>query len=299
MGFLRTLSGAFMWTLSSFLLPDVVLPNVWVVAIGGRATIGKGDAVGIFSWLRGGTATLDVAEYGRFGVGRDLRALPRTIVKDLDFFGRFWIRRAEAVPAAEQRALDLCADLEIFAKSDPARFCHELRTVAEPVGGWVEYGAIRLIAELLGAIDTPDTDYLMESSLAFLRSRTIPWNNLSADAHMWWMANLPGVTWLPPKQVPLRGASPLTDVRFGEERVLATIDFNSSTFILRREGTEYACYQRYPGPDEYSEPIEFVDVRSTDLYEVYCRVGRGFSAVPDWVDPQLAPFITVHPGDFR
>jgi len=264
---------------------------------GGRG--GKGNAVGIFSWLRGGTATLDVADYGRFGVGRDLRALPRTIVKDLDFFGRFWIRRAEAVPAAEQRALDLCADLEIFAKTDPLRFCHELRMVCEPVGGWVEYGAIRLIGELLGGIDTPDTDYLMESSLAFLRSRTIPWNNLSADAHAWWMANLPGVTWLPPKQVPLRGASPLTDLRFGEERVLATIDFNCSTFILRREGVEYACYQRYPGPDEYSEPIEFVDVRSTDMYEVYCRVGRGFSAVPDWVDPQLAPFITVHPGDFR
>ena len=42
-----------------------------------------------------------------------------TIVKDLDFFGRFWIRRAEAAPLAEDRALDLCADLEIFAKSDP------------------------------------------------------------------------------------------------------------------------------------------------------------------------------------
>lgn len=255
--------------------------------------------MGIFSWLRGGTATLDDADYGRFGVGRDLRALPRTIVKDLDFFGRFWIRRAEAVPAAEQRALDLCADLEIFAKSDPIRFCRELRMVSEPVGGWVEYGAIRLIGELLSGIDTPDTDYLMESSLAFLRSRTIPWNNLSADAHTWWMANLPGVEWLPPKQVPLRGASPLTDVRFGEERVLATIEFNCSTFILRREGSEYVCYQRYPGPDEYSEPIEFVDVRSMDMYEVYCRVGRGFSGVPDWVDPQLAPFITVHPGDFR
>ena len=75
----------------------------------------------IFSWLRGGAATLDDAEYGRFGVGRDLRALPRTIVKDLDFFGRFWIRRAEATPASEQRALDLCADLEVFAKSDVLR----------------------------------------------------------------------------------------------------------------------------------------------------------------------------------
>jgi hypothetical protein len=255
--------------------------------------------VSIFSWLRGGVATLDDADYGRFGVGRDLRALPRTIVKDLDFFGRFWIRRAEATPAAEQRALDLCADLEVFAKSDILRFCRELRMVSEPVGGWVEYGAIRLITEVLGAIETPDTDYLMESSLAFLRTRTIPWINLSADAHSWWMANLPGVVWLPPKQVPLRGASPLTDLRFGEERVLATIEYNCSTFILRREGSDYAVYQRYPGPDEYSEPIEFVDVRSMDMYEVYCRVGRGFGAVPDWTDPQLAPFITVHPGDFR
>jgi hypothetical protein len=260
---------------------------------------GEEQPVSIFSWLRGGSATLDDADYGRFGVGRDLRALPRTIVKDLDFFGRFWIRRAEATPASEQRALDLCADLEVFAKSDALRFCRELRMVSEPVGGWAEYGAIRLIGELLDGIDTPDTDYLMESSLAFLRTRTIPWSNLSADAHTWWMANLPGVQWLPPKQVPLRGASPLTDLRFGEERVLATIEFNSSTFILRREGSEYAVYQRYPGPDEYSEPIEFVDVQSMDMYEVYCRVGRGFGAVPDWTDPQLAPFITVHPGDFR
>lgn len=62
---------------------------------------------------------VDTADYGRFGVGRDLKALPLTIVKDLDFFGRFWIRRAEAAPLAEDRALDLCADLEIFAKSDP------------------------------------------------------------------------------------------------------------------------------------------------------------------------------------
>jgi hypothetical protein len=259
--------------------------------------MGKGH-VGIFSWLRGSTATMDDADNGRFGVGRDLKALPRTIVKDLDFFGRFWIRRTEALPAAEQRALDLCADLEAFAKADPVRFCHELRVVAEPVGGWVEYGAIRLVAEIVGWIDIPDTDYLMESSLAFLRSRTIPWNNLSADAHTWWMANLPGVQWLPPKQVPLRGASPISDVRFGEERVLATIEYNCSTFILRRDGAEYVVSQRYPGADEYSEPIEFVDGRSTDMYELYCRVGRGFTSMPDWVDPQLALFVTVHQGDF-
>jgi len=255
--------------------------------------------VGIFTWLRSGTATVDDADYGRFGVGRDLRALPRTIVRDLDFFGRFWIRRSEAAPAAEQRALDLCADLEVYAKSDPYRFCHELRTITEPIGGWVEYGAMRLITEILGWIDTPDTDYLMESSLAFLRTRTIPWNNLSADAQAWWGANLPGVEWLPPKQAPLRGASPLTDVRFGEERVLATIEYNSSAFILRREDYEYVIYQRYPGPDEYSEPIEFVDVHHHDLYEAYVKVGRGFTSMPDWVDPQLAPFVTVHRGDFR
>ena len=255
--------------------------------------------MGIFSWLRGGSTMVDTADYGRFGVGRDLKALPRTIVKDLDFFGRFWIRRAEAAPLAEDRALDLCADLEIYAKSDPTRFCHELRMIAEPVGGWVEFGAIRLINELLGGIETPDTDYLMESSLAFLRMRTIPWSNLSSDAHSWWLTNLAGVAWLPPKQVPLRGASPFTDVRFGEERVLARIEFNSSTFICRREGHEYVVVQQYPGPDEFSEPIEFVDERSQDMYDLYVKVGRGLTSVPDWVDPQLAPFVTVHRGDFR
>jgi hypothetical protein len=81
--------------------------------------------------------------------------------------------------------------------------------------------------------------------------------------------------------------------------VLARIEFNSSTFICRREGYEYVVVQQYPGPDEFSEPIEFVDERSQDMYDLYVKVGRGFTSVPDWVDPQLAPFVTVHRGDFR
>ncbi|MDO5287374.1 MAG: hypothetical protein Q4G45_11235 [Actinomycetia bacterium] len=248
--------------------------------------------MGIFSWLRGGTATLEPAGQGR----RDPTRLPRTIVADLDFFGRFWIRRTEASPAAEAQALSLCGSLTTYASADPERFCAELRAVAEPVGGWVEYGAMRLIHELLGPLDNPHTDYLMESSLAFLRSRQIPWSNLTADAHSWWAMNLPGVDWLPRRPVPAPGATPISLLPMGHERLVATVEFNSSQFVVRHEPGAYVAYQRYP--DDLSDPIDFADAAAPDLYQLYVAIGTGFTSVPDWVDRELEPFVTVQRGDF-
>lgn len=257
--------------------------------------------MGIISWLRGGAVTLDgseLAPYGRFGVGRDLKALPRTIVKDLDAFGRFWIRRNEATTAAESKALDLCADLDLFATTQPERFRREVRAAVRPVGGWAEYGAIRLISELLGRVDDPDSDYLMESSLAFLRSRQIPWANLSTDAHAWWALNLPGVEWLPQQAPPARDVARIHDIPAGKERMVARVDFNGSEFFVCNEHGTYVAYQRYAGPDELSGPIEFADASARDLYDLYVKVGRGFGSVPDWVDEELEPFVTVQRGDF-
>lgn len=237
------------------------------------------------------------------GAGRtsvDLR-LPDSIVADLEAFGRYSIRPTEAGALVAERGAYLEPDLYPVALLDPALFCRGMRSVAESPGGWVAYGATRLIVSLLGSTTNDDYDALMTISMNFLRSRNISAAFLNGYENTWWKQHHGTEPWLTGRQAPTPETAQITILGDGELRRLANMGPGGNNNDVLATRTPEGHFQALiEGPNSGDDPLvgQFVWQSAESLYELYMRVSQSLGSPPCWCDPELAAFIPLPQPDF-
>lgn len=229
--------------------------------------------------------------------------LPDSIVEDLDAFGRHSIRPTEASTALSPRWLSLEPDLYPAALADPAQFCRGMRSVAELPGGWVAYGATRLIVSLLENT-TPNADYdaLMTVSMKFLRSRNISAAFLNEYEKTWWRQHQGAEEpWLTGRLAPTQETAQITLLCEGEQRRLANMGpggNNKDILAARTPEGQFQAVIEGPNSGDDAHLAQFIWYSSPTLYELYLRVSESLGSPPYWCDPELAAFIPLPQPDF-
>lgn len=223
---------------------------------------------------------------------------------DLEEFGRYSIRKANASQAAVDRAMQLLVDTYPYAAEDPARFCADLRRLAEPPGGWASYGATHLIHEMLGGSEVHNSDYdaLMQVSMAFLRSRWIPRMYVNGREEAWWSVHRePNEDWLVGRPAPSRESAIITPLAPDEVRRVAHMGPSANSNDILVKATDDNRFESLiEGPYSEEDPrLSRYSWHSADtLYDLYLRVSEALGSLPPWCDPELEEFIPLPLPDF-
>ncbi len=238
------------------------------------------------------------------GLFRRRAVLPPNLVEILDQYGRWAFDPPgsgidvfnighEQLTAPILQAYG--SGLEAAGKATDA-LSDALAEVVLPIGGWPVYGAYKLVLDFRDSVSYPSDVRLMEAGLEFLRSRGVPWNMyLSPFEKDFWMARHPkgAQEWIPWPDPPGPGEVP-ADVQIDEVRHMAEILRPADGIINRlyfRRGEDGAYEAIIVGDDEAAGREPFVWYSESALYQLCLTVGGAFGTPPQWVSPELAPFI--------
>ncbi|MGH3158188.1 MAG: hypothetical protein ACRDNF_16650 [Streptosporangiaceae bacterium] len=182
-------------------------------------------------------------------------------------------------------------------KADPDGFLTALADLAEEHGGWVAYGAERIMMEVSdnGNPKHPAYKRIMEASLRFLRSSGVP--PMCATTYEWtyWEVSLGGdkETWVPRRPTPALSEAPITELGAGEVRRVArfTESPDSNVGLVEHgqaNGYDYVVDARQSSND----PTRSRQVHQTadSLYEIYVQIGLRLQMPPYWYDGELEPY---------
>jgi hypothetical protein len=218
------------------------------------------------------------------------RRLPADILTSLERFGRF-----SYDPQNNQLPGSLEADMYMIAQDDRDGFLAALIAVTAPAGGWVSYGAMKLVMSILGGdLDQSDYNTIVLAGLQFLRSHGVPTSRLSMnEMTLWHRMQGDHELWLVGRAAP---PDTLTQLRPGEMRRVAQVFPGPQSNVI---------YVRQAGPDSYAAVIDGEwseeDPRrvqndwhtARSLHELYLRIGDAFQVPCYWVAPELEPYIPL------
>jgi|CZKT01.1.fsa_nt_gi hypothetical protein len=167
-----------------------------------RATHRKGTRVKFFNRGRDRSAS-NTRRQGASRLGAALAA-------DLEAFGRF-----SYDPQGSQPPGDLEARMYALYQTDVEAFLTALAAAASGHGGWVAYGAERMMVSIAGGdLQHPAYDLVMAQALTFLRVNGVPNSRLSSYERSWWLKQDAAVqSWLHAKLAPAAAAPGITPLR--------------------------------------------------------------------------------------
>lgn len=220
--------------------------------------------------------------------------LPPDAARMFEVFGRDGIQRSERTSDETMRLGNLVAAVQQQAWADPQKTTRDVAAFAAPLGGWVTYGATRLLADLVGHSDEPTYQRLLAAGMRFLREREVPLMWLNGNERMWVSANLADETWIAPRTTPPPEIAEIKDYSFGEFRRVATFGFPGGTLreVVIHRGPNYQQFIReVPAEDSHPSDKDLVCEAET-AYDLYSQIGRGMGNPTLWADSDLEAFFT-------
>jgi len=217
-------------------------------------------------------------------------------VADIERFGRHMYDPDES-PWPSVWA-DLVGPMYYAYRADQDIFLMTLAVVAEQYGGWVSYGAERLMIEVAGGdLEHPAYGRIMNASLGFLRACGVPPMKVTGYEWQGWLASGgTSETWVPRRPTPPRAQAPISDISIGETRRLAQLAVGScsNVFLVHRasEG-HYRWIIDAPQSDDDPRRTQQVHVVAESLHDLYVRIGLWLQVPPYWHDQELEPYIPL------
>lgn len=199
---------------------------------------------------------------------------------------------------------DFVAPVYATYQANPDAFLADLADRAERTGGWVAYGAERLMHEVSGRTHRSGTAYrrILEASLGFLRASGVPPMKVTGYEWDYWIdSGGDNETWVPRRPTPTMEQAPITDLGFADTRRLAqlTEDSNSNVFLVQRSMDGRYCWvvdARYS--DEDLRRSQRVNLTADSLHEIYVRVGLSLQIPCYWYDRELEPYFPLKSPSF-
>jgi len=223
--------------------------------------------------------------------------LPVNIVTMMERFGRHeasWAPSDEDAFAiwneTQQPLLDLVSQ-------DQQQFTDALADAVVPVGGFAVLGGSRTVINLIGEMDTPSYDRLMDGTIEFLRASNVPPMHVTGYEWQYWIGK--GGTnadWLTIQAIPSPDEAPVAELSPGEVRRVAQMfpeEDSNVVFVLRRDDGRYAAMIDCPKSDEDRSRMQWEWQTAESLRELYIDIGRSLQAESHWCDPQLKPFYPI------
>jgi hypothetical protein len=229
--------------------------------------------------------------------------LPPDIARRLDAYGRceFDVHHTGVARGVDSTDVGLIlADLYPMAQSNPEAFLAELAKVALPVGGWVVYGASRLVSELLdNGFELPIAESILSASLEFLRGLGVPRARIRPYEWSFWTARHPyPELWITPRS----GYDPtatVSDLQPGELRKVAQLQPETASnviYVRRREDGDYVAVVDAPhdvDSPKHGQRGQFEWQQAANLVELYAWIGNALETLPYWCDRELEPYIPL------
>ncbi len=156
-------------------------------------------------------------------------------VTDIEQFGHHMYDPAEC-PWPSVWA-DLLDPMYQLYQADQDTFLMTLAAVAEQHGGWVSYGAERLMIDVADVdMEHPAYNRVMNASLGFLRACGVPPMKVTGTEWQSWLASGgTSETWVPRRPTPTEAQAPISDIGIGETRRLAQLAADGrSSVVLHR-----------------------------------------------------------------
>ncbi len=228
--------------------------------------------------------------------------LPDNIVSVLERFGRYeWDWQANSMSTEELGSL--MGGLYPVASADPDGFLQALAEAALPLGGWVVYGASRLIWELLspgqGSSISQNPSYraIMDSAIEFLRGNGVPPVRVRGYEWDYWLSKGgTNVNWLPRIRTPSREEAPISELRPSEIRrvVQITPQPDSNVILVRqKDDGQYGALIDGKYSDEDPRRTLWEWKSAASMYELYVEIGLSQQTPPYWYDKELEPYFPL------
>jgi hypothetical protein len=252
----------------------------------------EGSRVKFFSRGRHGAAGKAAGRLRTSGLGP-------APVAELEAFGRFSYDPQGSPPPG-----DLEARMYQRYQADRESFLAALAAAASDHGGWIAYGAERMMVSIAGGdVQHPAYDVVMARALAFLRSNGVPSSRLTGYEWSWWLQHEgASQSWLAGKPAPAAAEHVITPLHRGEVRTIAQMTEDPAGNVLlftAAEPPEQGYAVVIDGPYSDTDPSRSRTVWFTDAdsHELFVRVGSALQSPPYWAHPELQPYIPLPPPD--
>jgi hypothetical protein len=221
----------------------------------------------------------------------DKRVIEITVA-DLERFG--WHMYDGTAHEWPHAWLDFVGPVHDRYRDDKDALLAVLADIAERhVGGWVAYGAERLMSDI-GDVnaDHPAYGRIMDASLEFLRRSGVSPARLTGREWKYWLKAGGTIdTWLKRQPEPTEGR--IQELPVGTVRRLAQLRDADDSNVVLVERTAENCYSYIvdaPQSDEDPTRSQRIIATAASLHDLYIQIGLGLQIVPYWCDPDLKPY---------